>query len=313
MTGLPPAPTEEDLDEILEDEALLRTGVEALCRDLGADAGGLTRFPTGSLPVYGAGTAVLKLFPQVHADEYPVEVGVLTALHGRLPIPTPTVRAAGERDGWGYVLMDRMPGTPLADAWPGIDQRGRDGLAVQLGEAMAALHAVPPPAIEEWWPEDWDAFVGEQSASCVARQRGLGLAPEWAAQIPPFLAGVDLGDDPPVLLHTEVMRQHLLVERDDRGGWRFSGLFDFEPAMRGSREYEFVGLGCFVAEGDARFLGKALRAYGYHVLDGHFRRRMMAWSLLHYYSNVAAWLLRMPAPAAPTLDALAERWFATAD
>jgi hygromycin-B 7''-O-kinase len=312
MTALPPAITGEDLDEILADEALLRSGVEALCRDLGADAGGLTRYPTGSLPVYAAGTAVLKLFPQVYADEYPVEAGVLAAVQGRLPIRTPAVRAAGVRDGWGYVLMDRLPGAPLADAWPRIDRRGRDGLAVQLGEAMAALHALPPPDIADWWPENWDDFVDDQRASCLARQRGLGLAAQWARQIPSFLDTVDLGDDPPVLLHTEVMRQHLLVERDG-DGWRFSGLFDFEPAMRGAREYEFVGLGCFVAGGDARFLGRTLRAYGYDVLDGQFRRRVMAWSLLHYYSNLAAWIGRLPEPATPTLDALAERWFATGD
>ena len=38
---------------------------------------------------------------------------------------------------------------------------------------------------------------------------------------------------------------------------------------------------------------------------------MMAWTLLHYYSNLARYLQRRPTPAEPTLDALADRWFAT--
>ena len=58
-----------------------------------------------------------------------------------------------------------------------------------------------------------------------------------------------------MLLHTEVMRQHLLAVEGPGGVLRLSGLIDFEPAMRGEREYEFVGVGVFVAEGDGRFLG----------------------------------------------------------
>ena len=87
-----------------------------------------------------------------------------------------------------------------------------------------------------------------------------------------------------MLLHTEVMAQHLLVTMDARGR-RLSGLIDFEPAMRGEREYEFAAVGVFVAQGDARFL--------------------------HRYSHLAGWLRRLPEPAEPTLNGLADRWFAT--
>jgi hygromycin-B 7''-O-kinase len=48
------------------------------------------------------------------------------------------------------------------------------------------------------------------------------------------------------------MSQHLLVTQT-ASGWRLSGLIDFEPAMRGDREYEFAAIGVFVAEADARF------------------------------------------------------------
>lgn len=314
-SALPPAESDEDFDELTEDD--LRPGVEALCRDLGADVADLARYPTGSLPVYAAGPLVLKLFPPVYADEYPVEAGVLAAVHGRLPIPTPGVHATGERDGWNYVLMDRLRGEPLDAAWPRLDPGSRDALATQLGEAMAALHALPPPDIDDWEPADWDDFVYTQRATCAARHQGLGLAPEWLARIEPFLDRVgDLPDGPPVLLHTEILRQHLLVSP---AGDRFTGLFDFEPAMRGAAEYEFVSVGVSCAEGDARFLGRALHAYGVEP-DTAFRRRMMAWTLLHYYSNMREYLDRLPPPAEPankaqpdepTLESLADRWYAT--
>ena len=49
-----------------------------------------------------------------------------------------------------------------------------------------------------------------------------------------------------MLLHTEVMRQHLLTACRRRPGRtsRLSGLTGFEPTMRGEREYAFAGVGC---------------------------------------------------------------------
>ena len=120
---------------------------------------------------------------------------------------------------------------------------GRDRLADQLGETIAALHQLPPPAIRDWWPADWLVFVAQQRAQCVSEQRALGLPTAWADQIPGFLDTIALPSGVPVLLHTEVMREHLLVAEGPGGAWRLSGLIDFEPAMRGEREYEFVAGG----------------------------------------------------------------------
>lgn len=100
----------------------------------------------------------------------------------------------------------------------------------------------------------------------------------------------------------------------DRGGaWRLSGLIDFEPAMRGAREYEFAGVGVFLAEGDARFLTRTLTANGYRPdqLGPGLRRRLLAWCILHRYSNLSWYMRRLPRPGRPTLEALADCWFAT--
>jgi hygromycin-B 7''-O-kinase len=102
----------------------------------------------------------------------------------------------------------------------------------------------------------------------------------WLAQIPAFLDGVALDPWPrPVLLHTEVMREHLLVT-SHAGGWSLSGPFDFEPAMRGAREYEFASVGLFVSRGDAGFLRRVLIAYGDPPgrLDDALSRRLLAYA-----------------------------------
>lgn len=311
---MPPVATEEAFTAIRQDEAALRSGVDQLCRFLGVDASNLARFDAGSRPVYAVGDVVLKLFPPVTTwPEYRVEAKVLAAVHGRLPVPTPRVHVAGEHDGWGYVLMSRLPGVPLDTVWDQVSAGDRDRLAGQLGELLAALHQLPPPAIRDWWPADWPAFVARQRTQCVSEQRALGLPGLWTDQLAGFLDEVALPSGPPVLLHTEVMRQHLLVIKDPGGTWRLSGLVDFEPAMRGEREYEFVGVGVFVAEGDGRFLTQALTAYGYRrdQLGPDLRRRLLAWGILHRYSHLRWWMRRLPEPDQPTLDALADCWFAT--
>ena len=109
------------------------------------------------------------------------------------------------------------------------------------------------------------------------------------------------------------MREHLLASESREGRWQLSGLIDFEPAMRGEPEYEFVSVGVFTAGGDARFLARTLTSYGYHPgqLGPELRRRLLALGILHRYSNLSWWMERLPGPAQPTLGALADRWFAT--
>jgi hygromycin-B 7''-O-kinase len=248
----------------------------------------------------------------VFLAEWRVEAAVLRAVSGLLPTPTPQVQAAGHHDDWGYILMSRLRGLPLESAWDQTTGTDRDHLAGQLGEIIAALHGVTPPRIDGWWPEDWPAFVAERRAGCIGEQRELGLAPAWLEQYPGFLDDIALLSGAPVLLHTEIMRQHLLVSADG-GRPRLSGLFDFEPAMLRASEYEFASVGVFVSQGDNRFLRRVLTAYGYtrDELGRDLSRRLLAWALLHRYSNLASWLRRLPAPDTPTLDALAERWFGT--
>jgi len=291
------------------DEAALRPGVEALCRQLGVDTGALGRFAAGSRPVYAAGDLVLKLYPQVDTGACAIETAVLSAVEAALAAATPRVHSSGRWDGWGYLLMSRLPGVPLDVAWPELAAADRDRLATQVGELLAGLHRVPPPSIPCWYPDQpWPEFVARQRAAAAARQLGKGLAGQWADQIDGFLDRVTLPGEPPVLLHTEIMREHLLVQPDP---WRLTGLIDFEPAMAGAREYEFAAVGVFVSEGDAGWLRRMLLAYGYGPadLDGALSRRLLAWLLVHRYSDLPWYFERMPAPAAPTLDALAARWF----
>ncbi|NEC67821.1 aminoglycoside 3'-phosphotransferase/choline kinase family protein [Streptomyces sp. SID9727] len=289
--------------------AVSRAAVEELCRRIGVGGVPVVRFSEGSVPVYAVGDAhVLKLFPEADGRHARVEERVLAHVQGRLPVPTPRLCGAGPGgDGWRFVLMSRLHGEDLAPAWGRVPRRHRERIVTEAGEMLGALHALDPePLADVLGPADWGGFLDRQTAGVVERQRERGLADARLEQIPDFLASVRLPRAPrPVLLHTEVMRQHLLADAD---GWRLTGLIDFEPAMIGDPAYDFVAVGLFVTGGDPRLLGRLSKAYG-RTFDPSV---LLAYTLLHVYSDLPWYLREMPAPAGETLPALAEAWFGVA-
>ncbi len=289
------------------------SGVEVICARHGLGAEPIRRYATGSLPVYAVGARwVLKLFPPHDEQGALIEEQALIAVAGRLPIPTPQLHASGELEGWRYVLMTQLEGRLLSEAWPEIPAVDRDRFAGELGETMATLHSIDTSSLD-LLQCDWSAFVEEQRDSAVERQRAHGLDAHWLDQIPEYLdKWIPSLEGPRGLLHTELMREHLLVAPGENR-WTLTGLFDFEPATVGASEYDFASFGLFVSAGDARFLGRTLRAYGRPdaMQDETFSRRILAYTILHRYSNLGWYLERLPPVRNLTeLDSLAERWFA---
>ena len=296
-------------DAIARDEVVLQPGLDAIAERHGLTD--LVRFADGSLPVYAAGqSSVLKVYPPCFFSERDREAAVLGALAGKLSIPTPGLDAVGEIEGWGYVVMQRLHGVSLFSAWSAIGEAQRLRLAADLGEALATLHGLPAPDLGD---EPWSDFIAAQTDSAMGRQIGRGLEARWLEQLDGLLDRVDLGVSPATsLLHTEVMREHLLVD-EGSDGWRLSGLFDFEPAMVGAPEYELASVGLFVSAGDAPFLRRLLTAYGYADADLGLalQRRCLVYAVLHKYSNLPWYLKRVPPPEdASQVDDLARIWWA---
>jgi hygromycin-B 7''-O-kinase len=282
--------------------------VDAIRRELSLGVG-LERFASGSVPVFAVGDEhVVKLFPLAERSFFDTERAVLTRIDGRLSIPTPRAIAAGERGQWLYIVMTRLSGYSLAEASHEIEIRDRLQLMREVGVALAALHAT---ATDELAPlaVDWPRFMDAQRASCRDRQHARGLGAPWVDAVDEFLARWSPSDDGArVLLHTEVMRQHLLVERRE-GAWHISGLIDFEPAMIGAPEYELAAVGIFLTCAEPGLLRALLDAYGSGI-DDELLLRIMAYALLHRYSNLRWYLERLPVlDEVGDLGSLARRWF----
>jgi hygromycin-B 7''-O-kinase len=269
----------------------------------------LERFATGSLPVFALDDEhVIKLFPPGAGSHFETEHTALSGIGGRLSISTPRVVATGKREGWSYVVMTRLSGSLLCDTWPSLHHDDRSRLVRDVGTALAELHALPTMDLAPL-SVDWPRFVEEQRDSCRERQLAKGLGAPWLEQLDTFLTRwtpVDSGQR--VLLHTEVMREHLLVEQRE-GLWQLSGLFDFEPAMLGPPEYELSAVGIFVTAAEPTLLGTLLDAYG-ATMDDALPLRIMTYSLLHRYSNLRWYIERLGVPPGVSdLETLAHRWF----
>jgi hygromycin-B 7''-O-kinase len=309
MAAWPHAHDEAGWDTLLADDTALVAGVDAILARHGLARAPRTRYDSGSLPVFAVGDAhVLKLYPPDEQAFARTEARALAAVDRRLPIATPRPIDAGLHEGWPYLLMSQLHGDRLVHAWTALTAAERDRIADTLGETVAALHAIDVAPLADLEPP-WNRFAAAQRASAAQRQRERRLDEAWVRQIDAFL---ERWMPPPAprhaLLHTELMREHLLVQRG-----RLAGLFDFEPAMVGAPEYDFASLGLFVSCGDARVLRRTLRAYGHadEALDDvALPCRLMAHALLHRYSNLRWYLERLPVPGATTLEQLAARWWA---
>lgn len=273
--------------------------------------GALRRYPDGSVPVFAVGDEhVIKLFPPASRRNGDNERDALALLEGRLPVATPVLRAAGEQDGWSYIAMSQLPGASLEPQWPSLARADRLALAEELGAMLRALHAIDVAADALPHAVGWRELIAARRAACTDRAAKSGADPTWVAQIEPFLASVDLEDgDARVFLHTEVMPDHLLAARSER--WRLTGLVDFEPSMLGAPEYELASVGLFVARGDREVMRRVLDAVGSAHAPG-LDRRLMAYALLHRYSNLR-WYLELlpPAPGVAGFEQLATQWFAS--
>lgn len=307
---LPSVDTNDELKAMVSDEGVLRPAVLHLLDQMGLVGLAVRRFPDGTLPVYAVGgDLVLKLYPRSEAREAVREARVLHHLWGQLKLPTPRLIGTEEFvNGWRWVLMSRLPGWTLNDVWHRLTAAEQDRIVTESAEALASLHAMFwNPLTDIVGPPDWTAFLRSQRAGAVEWHRRSGVTEPWLSRIPDFLDSVPLPvSTERVLLHTEFMSEHLTI--DMRGGRVLTGMFDFEPAMIGDPAYDFVSVGLFITRADPRQLRRFYEAYG---RAPHDPDQLMAYALLHVFSDLPFYLHELPHPAEPRFDALAELWFGT--
>ncbi len=251
MTLLPSSIDSAAFDALHDDPAAWRGLVEALAGELGLAAGDLRQETAGTVLVARLGhDRLLKVYPPFLRDHFEFERAMLGQLQGRLSVPTPGLLASGERDGWPFLVMTQLRGTPLDAVWPQASEANKCELLRRIGTLACEVHALPAQAVQAAAPHApaWGDFVARQRVRCVERQRRTGLPAHLLAQVPDFVAGA-LPEGPDVLLTGEYTPFNLFAARVG-DGWRLAAMFDFGDGLVGPREYDALGPQCFLVAGD---------------------------------------------------------------
>lgn len=249
----------------------------------------LTLFSDGTNIVFSYGEKVIKIFPPFHQSQFESERLILKRLDGKLSIKTPTLEYEGELFAWPYLIMSKLEGTNLETLWEKMPHNNKVIILRELGSLIQEVHALPTYGLESidcYWPQ----FIEKQITNCVEQHRTQGLQTALLQQLPAYLDSskeILPKFEKPVILTGEYIPMNFLVNQVD-GVWHISGLIDFGDAMLGLPEYDLLGPGAFLIQGDKQLLRTFLMAYGYlpHELTTRLSRQLMALMLLHQYSNL---------------------------
>lgn len=250
----------------------------------------LTLFSDGTNIVFAYGdNKVIKIFPPFHQSQFESERLVLKHLDGTLSVKTPSLEHEGELLGWPYLIMSKLEGINLETLWETMSHNNKMVILRELGMLIQEVHALPTDGLESI-DCHWQQFLEKQIANCVEQHQIKGLSTALVQQIPTYLSSIkDVlpAIKKPVILTGEYTPMNFLVEQVD-GIWHISGLIDFGDAMLGLPEYDLLGPGAFLIQGDKQLLREFLMSYGYlpNEMTEELSHQLMALMLLHQYSNL---------------------------
>jgi hygromycin-B 7''-O-kinase len=237
----------------------------------------------GSFPTFRVGDVFVKLFCEGFdgAACHRVELAMDDVIKDVDAIPAPRVLDNGELFSdeswsWPYLVFTVIRGGP-ARRQP-ITARG----AADLGEAIAALHALPAPL--------------EPALHAVPTPCAKLSLPKPLADLPL----PEVSRDDPVVLHADLHADHIFLDADGR----LTGIIDWGDAFVANRYYELAALHLGLFFGDAELLGAFLDSYRWPA-DADFARRALDAARSHEFDVFNELTL----PPATTLDGLATALF----
>ena len=229
---------------------------------------------------------VLKVFPPMLKHQFKSERAVLRFLEGRLSVPIPGIRFEGESQGWTFLGMSRLPGETGERIWPELSEVEKLSLLRRIGRLIAEVQSLGVEGLEPLEPS-WDQFLPGQIAGCRAHHARLKLPEKFLVGIESYLLGAQEAFPEsfrPSILTGEYIPENFLCQRIE-GVLHFSGLIDFGDSMTGFPEYDLIGPGLFLVQGDPDRMKALLEGYGARP-SRDLRRRLMLMTLLHRYSHL---------------------------
>lgn len=275
QTLLPPIHSIEDYTRVYPKEKTWLPAMLALCQRHGLDSDRLRRMALGTHVAFRSGGAIVKLFSSLWPQDASSERASLNHITG---LPVPELLAEGELEGWPYVIMSAVPGTPAAEVWEELALEDKRGIVAELGRIMAKLHALPPlPEVDY----GWDSFLSERLQNAEGHHNA---PPPWREWINRRLDGFAPTPRANVLLSADITEDHLLLSQEN-GRWRISGFIDFGDARMGHPYYEFIAPLAFYTVGEPELSRLLVESYGLDFSAG-LADELTTWCLLHEFGRL---------------------------
>lgn len=229
-------------------------------------------------------------------DNYLREFAGLEFACSKLSIPIPQIVAAGEIEGFNYIVMTQLSGIQMRDVWLNLEEKEQIEIVSHLAVEMRKLHSHAAP-LETALDRNWTEFIERQRQTTIERQKTCGANPEWLESLPRYLDSIPKllpSDIKQVMLHGDIHPANVLLIQKN-GHWQISGLFDFGDSLCGFHEYEFVAPVVLMVQGKRELQRAMLLAYGYKEteLDFDLRSRLMLLTILYECSNLNKYALRL--------------------
>jgi len=210
---------------------------------------------------------VLRLYV-ADTDACAREAAVLAAMAGR--VQAPRVLHSDAAAAPPFAVLEWLDGRSLDEVLGGVDAATACQLAAACGAALARIHEIHFPAAGFLGPEmsvirpmpAWGAAVGEALDGRVVERLGPELSDRVRATVDSNARAVEPAWSEAVLVHADFRASNLLVRevaetssvshrrlgRDEAdrstdpaaGGWRLTGILDWEFACAGCRLIDFA-------------------------------------------------------------------------
>jgi hygromycin-B 7''-O-kinase len=258
---------------------------------------GLTGLPEravlGSHIVYKVGEVWIKMMAPLFAKDMAFEISGLRAVYGRLSVPTPQIVAEGNVDGWSYIILTHVQGSPLRDRWKMLGPSERVALAGQIAQITKEIaRCSPDMTIQKRFV--WNNFIVGQYENYESQQLKKSLPDKWRATLGAFLKSFDSSEfktTTPVFLHADLTSDHFLVSEGEGGKPQVTGIIDMADCQVGNYEYELVAPCTFIFKSDKATLREFLLGCGFQEknMNQRFSEKLLAWSVLHRYFSLVSY------------------------
>lgn len=238
--------------------------------------GAFERLPGGEdCAAFAIQDLVVKLVPPEGAAASVREARLLSRV--RLPVPIPRLLDRQVTEGWTAMLLTRVPGLPVGQVWPDLDEDQRERVLFEIGQVAAVVRGIPTLPTDPRPPRT--PRHGDAAAAWVER---------WGP-----------AEEDEVLLHGDLTTENVLF-----ADGHVSGIVDFGGSFAGPALVEMVSPGLFLAAAQPRRLRALLRGAEIDACP----EALLAAHLLHPYSQLARdWRMLGLATDAP-LDQAMEAW-----